>query len=84
MGDAADPLPDLVIGVNDRSGDAVDIVFGDARVKDFLQPVFNTIPLNLQQWSVIAPLILIPSVAAEVTKLFLRMAHTPETAPSAA
>lgn len=50
----------------------------------FLQPVFNTIPLNLQQWSVIAPLILIPSVAAEVTKVFLRMGHTPEAAPSAA
>jgi P-type Ca2+ transporter type 2C len=35
----------------------------------FLQQVFNTEPLGLAQWIDIAPLLLLPSVAAEVTKL---------------
>jgi P-type Ca2+ transporter type 2C len=34
----------------------------------FLQPIFNTTTLGLAQWEVILPLILIPSVAAEITK----------------
>jgi Ca2+-transporting ATPase len=37
----------------------------------FLQPIFNTAPLGLEQWLEILPLVLIPSVAAEVTKIFL-------------
>jgi hypothetical protein len=36
-----------------------------------LQPIFNTAPLGLEQWLEILPLVLIPSVAAEVTKIFL-------------
>ena len=35
----------------------------------FLQPIFNTEPLGLAQWEIILPLLLIPSVAAEVMKL---------------
>ena len=34
----------------------------------FLQPIFNTTTLGLAQWEVILPLILIPSVTAEITK----------------
>jgi Ca2+-transporting ATPase len=34
----------------------------------FLQPVFNTEPLGLAQWEIILPLLVIPSVAAEITK----------------
>jgi Ca2+-transporting ATPase len=38
----------------------------------FLQPIFNTAPLGLEQWLEILPLVLIPSVAAEVTKIYIR------------
>jgi len=38
----------------------------------FLQPVFNTQPLGWAQWEIILPLMLIPSVAAEVTKAAAR------------
>ncbi len=38
----------------------------------FLQPIFNTAPLGLAQWAEILPLVLVPSVAAELTKTFLR------------
>jgi len=37
----------------------------------FLQPVFNTEPLGWAQWELILPLVAIPSIAAEVNKLFL-------------
>jgi len=38
----------------------------------FLNPVFNTFPLTWGEWSVILPLILLPSVAAEVMKWVIR------------
>ena len=38
----------------------------------FLQSVFNTVPLNLRDWLAMAPFILMASVAAEITKFFLR------------
>jgi len=34
----------------------------------FLQPIFNTYPLGWAQWLEMIPLILLPSIAAEVTK----------------
>ncbi len=37
----------------------------------FLQPIFNTAPLGWEQWLEILPLVLIPSVAAELTKVFM-------------
>jgi Ca2+-transporting ATPase len=40
----------------------------------FLQPIFNTVTLGLREWSVMLPLIFVPSVAAEITKWFLRQA----------
>jgi Ca2+-transporting ATPase len=41
----------------------------------FLQGVFNTQPLGWSQWSVMLPLLLIPSIAAEVSKIFMRSAQ---------
>jgi P-type Ca2+ transporter type 2C len=38
----------------------------------FFQPIFNTAPLGIAQWLEILPLVLIPSVAAELTKVFIR------------
>jgi Ca2+-transporting ATPase len=37
----------------------------------FLQPIFNTTPLGMREWSVLAPLILIPALAAEALKWLL-------------
>ena len=34
----------------------------------FLQPVFKTFPLALEQWTYILPLLFIPALAAEITK----------------
>jgi len=36
----------------------------------FLNRVFNTLPLGLAQWEAMIPLLLVPSVAAELTKTF--------------
>jgi P-type Ca2+ transporter type 2C len=36
-----------------------------------LNRVFNTVPLGWQQWEIILPLLLIPSVVAEIVKLFV-------------
>jgi len=38
----------------------------------FLQPVFDTVPLSLLDWAEIIPLMLVPSIAAELYKLYLR------------
>jgi P-type Ca2+ transporter type 2C len=38
----------------------------------FLDPVFDTAFLGPAQWAEILPLILLPSIAAEITKWFLR------------
>jgi Ca2+-transporting ATPase len=40
----------------------------------FLQPIFNTMPPGPREWTIMLPLILAPSVAAEITKWFLRRA----------
>ena len=37
----------------------------------FLQPVFNTAPLTWSQWQYLLPLLFIPALAAEATKVFL-------------
>jgi Ca2+-transporting ATPase len=50
----------------------------------FLQPIFDTVPLGLREWSVILPLLLVPSVAAEVTKLVIREEEQPRAAEQAA
>ncbi len=38
----------------------------------FLQPVFNTSPLTWRHWSMILPMTLLPAIAAEAAKYFLR------------
>jgi Ca2+-transporting ATPase len=38
----------------------------------FLQPIFNTVSLGVREWSLILPLLLLPSIAAEITKLIIR------------
>jgi P-type Ca2+ transporter type 2C len=35
----------------------------------FFNPIFNTVPLGWQQWEVLLPLLLVPSLAAELVKL---------------
>jgi Ca2+-transporting ATPase len=37
----------------------------------FLNPIFKTVPLGLHEWLLILPLLLVPAVAAEITKLIL-------------
>ena len=38
----------------------------------FLDPIFDTVSLGLREWSVVLPLLLVPSIAAEISKVFLR------------
>ena len=39
----------------------------------FLQPIFNTHFLSLQEWGIVVGLALIPAASEEITKFFLRM-----------
>ncbi len=39
----------------------------------FLDPIFNTAFLGWREWSLMLPLLFVPAVAAEITKVFLRM-----------
>ena len=50
----------------------------------FLQPVFNTVALGVREWSLILPLLMLPSVAAEVTKAFMRAQGVGSRADAAA
>ncbi|MGD2104941.1 MAG: cation-translocating P-type ATPase [Anaerolineae bacterium] len=38
----------------------------------FLQPIFNTVALGTREWALILPLLLLPSIAAEITKAVIR------------
>jgi len=38
----------------------------------FIQPIFNTTSMGWRAWSVVLPLLLVPSITAEITKVFLR------------
>jgi Ca2+-transporting ATPase len=46
----------------------------------FLQSVFNTVPLGVREWTVVLPLLLVPSAAAEITKAIVRLRGRPRTA----
>ena len=46
--------------------------------------VFNTVPLSLMQWAYVAPLLVVPAVADELTKLARRIALRRATARTAA
>jgi Ca2+-transporting ATPase len=37
----------------------------------FLQPIFDTVSLEWEQWRIILPLIFVPAVVAEISKIFL-------------
>ncbi len=50
----------------------------------FLQPIFNTVALGVREWSLILPLLLLPSVAAEVTKAVVRSRGERRTAEATA
>jgi len=38
-----------------------------------LQPIFNTVALGWSEWQVMLPLLFAPAIAAEITKVFLRL-----------
>jgi Ca2+-transporting ATPase len=38
----------------------------------FLQRVFNTTALGVREWAVVLPLLLVPGIAAEITKAIVR------------
>ena len=38
----------------------------------FLRPIFDTAPLGLREWAVVAPLLLVPAVVAEINKALSR------------
>ncbi len=38
----------------------------------FLNDPFNTVPLSLEHWAIVLPLVIIPSIVAEVSKYFVR------------
>jgi Ca2+-transporting ATPase len=38
----------------------------------FLRPIFHTVPLGLNEWLVMLPLMFVSTIAAEITKFFLR------------
>ncbi|MGD2143287.1 MAG: cation-translocating P-type ATPase [Anaerolineae bacterium] len=50
----------------------------------FLQPIFDTVPLGAREWLVMLPLLTVPSIAAEVTKLVVRARAQPGTAEAIA
>lgn len=47
-----------------------------------LNTVFDTVPLTLQQWQIMTPLLLIPSIAAELSKAVLRRQQATASAPA--
>jgi len=50
----------------------------------FLRDIFDTVPLNLEDWLIILPLFVIPATADEITKFFLRRRHARERAAAPA
>ena len=44
----------------------------------FLNPIFDTVPLNSTQWAIILPLLLVPAFVAEITKAFLSRGYNLE------
>jgi Ca2+-transporting ATPase len=46
----------------------------------FLQPIFDTVSLGMREWLVLLPLLVVPSVAAEITKAVVRMNDRQRTA----
>ena len=38
----------------------------------FLQPIFGSVPVGGEEWRVVGPLLLVPTVAAELTKALVQ------------
>ncbi len=49
------------------------VLLGSVVYIPFLQPIFGTVPLGVREWTVVLPLLLVPSIAAEVTKAVVRL-----------
>ena len=49
----------------------------------FFQPVFDTVSLGLREWALVLPLLLVPGIAAEVTKAVGRARARQRPAPAA-
>ena len=39
----------------------------------FLNPIFDTKPLNLNDWFILIPFIILPAISAEIVKIYLRL-----------
>jgi len=50
----------------------------------FLQPIFDTVPLGMREWAVVLPLLVVPGIAAEITKAAIRLRTRQHTAVAAA
>jgi len=50
----------------------------------FLRPIFNTVPLGMREWMVVLPLVLVPAIAAEITKAVMRLRSRPRVASTVA
>jgi P-type Ca2+ transporter type 2C len=66
--------PLLKIGVFSNRNMNMAVLFSGALIFaviyiPFFNPIFNTVPLGWQQWEVLLPLLLVPSLAAEAVKL---------------
>jgi Ca2+-transporting ATPase len=46
----------------------------------FLQSIFNTVSLGMREWTVVLPLLLVPGIAAEITKAVVRLRVRQRTA----
>jgi len=56
---------------------SVILIFGVIYIP-FLNPVFNTVPLGWSQWGILLPLLLIPSIVAELVKLVYQRRRKPQ------
>ena len=50
----------------------------------FFNGIFDTVPLTLSEWVLLLPLIFLPSIAAELTKLIMQLLNTRRPAEAAA
>jgi Ca2+-transporting ATPase len=50
----------------------------------FFQSIFNTVPLGIREWSLVLPLLLVPFIAAEITKAVVRLSERPRKATAVA